>query len=127
MVATILVIDSYEVVRRALCLWLKVEFPSIQIIEAGNYAEAMACIRIQLPNLVIIDILLPGTNGVYAAEQISSLLPRVPIVILTMYEDEEYRDEALRAGATLFIPKREMYKDLIPNIRALLASIKASS
>jgi DNA-binding NarL/FixJ family response regulator len=125
MAATILVIDQYDVVRKALCQWLEVEFPSIRVSEARNHAEALAAIGAQLPSLVIIDILLPGSNGVRATEQIKSILPLVPIVILTMYEDEEYRAAALRAGANLFIPKREMFKELIPSVRALMSKMKA--
>jgi len=75
--------------------------------------------------LVIIDILAPGSNGVSATQQIRSALPQVPIVILTMYEGEAYRAEALEAGANVFILQREMYKELIPNLRALLAKIEA--
>ena len=74
--------------------------------------------------LVIVDILLPGDNGVRGTEQISAILPLVPIVILTMYEDVEYRDQAFRAGATLFIPKRKMFKELIPSLQAQLALAK---
>jgi DNA-binding NarL/FixJ family response regulator len=125
MAATILVIDQYDVVRKALCQWLEVEFPSIRVSEARNHAEALAAIGAQLPSLVIIDILLPGSSGVRATEQIKSILPLVPIVILTMYEDEEYRAAALRAGANLFIPKREMFKELIPSVRALMSKMKA--
>ncbi len=124
MTATILVIDRYEVVRKALCQWLKVEFPSIRVLEAKNHSEAIACMDGHLPNLVIIDILLPGTNGVTVTKQIKSLMPLVPILILTMYEDEEYHAQVLRAGASIFIPQREMFKKLIPCIRTHLALIK---
>jgi DNA-binding NarL/FixJ family response regulator len=125
MAATILVVDRHDVVRLALCRWLKVVFPSARVVEASNSADALACIKVQLPSLVIIDILAPGTNGVSATQEIRSALPRVPIVILTMYEDEAYRTEALKAGANVFIPQREMYKQLIPSLRELLAKVKA--
>lgn len=125
MAATILIIDRHDVVRAALCQWLKVEFPTIRIAEATNSADALAYINVELPSLVIIDILLPGTTGVRATQQIRSVLPLVPIIILTMYEDEEYRAEAFKAGANLFIPKREMHKELIPSLRALLTKVEA--
>lgn len=123
MAETILIVDRYDVVRTALCQWLKVEFPSISVMEATNSMDALACIDIHIPNLVIIDILLPGSTGVGATREIRSALPLVPIVIITMYEDEEYRIAALKAGANAFIPKREMHKDLIPNLKALLAKV----
>ena len=125
MAATVLIVDKHGIVRTALCQWLEVVFPSIRVVEASNSADALACINLQLPSLVIIDILAPGSNGVSATQQIRSALPQVPIVILTMYEGEAYRAEALEAGANVFILQREMYKELIPNLRALLAKIEA--
>lgn len=124
MAATILVIDPYEAVRRALCQWLQVEFPSIHVLQARNESEAITCIDVKLPNLVIIDILLPGNNGVKTTQKIKSLLPLVPILILTMYEDEEYRTEVLKAGASIFIPKQKMFKQLIPIVETHLAMIR---
>ena len=125
MAATILIVDRHDVVRTALCQWLEVEFPTIRVAEATNSADALAYINVELPSLVIIDILLPGTTGIRATQQIRSVLPMVPIVILTMYEDEEYRTEAFKAGANVFIPKREMHKELIPSLRALLTKVEA--
>ncbi len=125
MAATILIVDRYDVVRAALSQWLKVVFPSVRIVEASNSADALAYINDQVPNIVIVDILLPGSNGVSATQQIRSVLPLVPIVILTMYEDEVYQTEAIRAGANVFVPQREMYQELIPSLRALLAKVEA--
>jgi DNA-binding NarL/FixJ family response regulator len=125
MAATILIVDRYDGVRAALGQWLKVVFPSVRIVEASNSADALAHINEQVPNIVIVDILLPGSNGVSATQQIRSVLPLVPIVILTMYEDEVYQTEAIRAGANVFIPQREMYQELIPSLRALLAKVEA--
>jgi DNA-binding NarL/FixJ family response regulator len=125
MAATILIVDRYDVVRAALSQWLKVVFSSVRIVEASNSADALAYINDQVPNIVIVDILLPGSNGVSATQQIRSVLPLVPIVILTMYEDEVYQTEAIRAGANVFIPQREMYQELIPSLRALLAKVEA--
>lgn len=121
MAATILVIDTHEIVRRALCQWLRVEFPSACILEAKEYEDATFYLHERLPDLIIINLLVPGTNGVNTTRQISSLQPFIPIVVLTIYEDLEYQTDALNAGARLFIPKRTMYKDLIPGIRLLLA------
>jgi DNA-binding NarL/FixJ family response regulator len=123
MAATVLVIDPYEAVRKSLCHGLQVEFPSIHVLEARDDIEAITCIDLKLPNLVIIDILLPGNNGVKTTQKIKSLLPLVPILILTMYEDEKYRTEVLKAGASVFIPKQKMFKQLIPIVKTHLAKI----
>ena len=124
MAATILIVDRHDIVRAALCQWLNMVFPSVHVVEASNSADALACIKVLKPSLVIIDILLPGSNGVNATQQIRSVLPQVPIVILTMYEDEVYRAEAFKAGADVFIPQREMYQELIPSLRVLLAKVE---
>ena len=125
MVATILIVDRHDIVRITLSQWLNVVFPLVRVVGAANSSDALDSINVQIPSLVIVDILSPGSNGISATQQIRSALPLVPIIILTMYEDEAYRAEAFKAGANVFIPQREMYKELIPSLRALLAKVEA--
>jgi DNA-binding NarL/FixJ family response regulator len=120
MATTILVVDGYEMVRTALRQWLEVEFPSATVVEAISGTEAIKRIRFQVPSLVIIDVLMPGSIGINATRKIRDALPLVPIMILTMYEDEEYRADMLNAGANVFLPKRQMHTKLIPRLRTML-------
>ena len=120
MATNILVVDGYEMVRKALRQWLEVEFPLATVAEAINGAEAIESIRYQVPNLVIIDVLVPGSIGINATRKIRNELPLVPIMILTMYDDEEYRADMLKAGATDFVSKRHMHSKLIPRLRTML-------
>jgi DNA-binding NarL/FixJ family response regulator len=123
MTTTILIVDGYVVVRAALRTWLEVVFPATQVVEAANGEEALTCIKYKLPSLVIIDILLPGTNGISTTRQIRAALPFVPIIVLTMYEDEEYRTEMMNAGADAFIAKREMHSKLMPRVKMILDTV----
>ena len=124
METTILVVDGYETVRTALRKWLEIEFPTANVLEAINGADAIKCIARQAPSMVIIDVLLPGSNGISATRKIREKLPLVPIVILSMYEDEEYRVDLTKAGANAFIPKRQMHTRLIPRISTMLDAVK---
>jgi len=124
MTTTILIVDGYEIVRAALRTWLEVEFPSACVTEAAGSEEALPTIKFQPPNLVIIDILVPGTNGVRTTQQVRAVLPLVPIIVLTMYEDEEYRTKVMKAGANAFIAQREMYSKLMPEVKMMLDTVK---
>jgi len=123
MITTILVVDGYDAVRAALRTWLEVVFPDARVIEAATGAEALSCIKFTPPSLVIVDVLLPGSNGIRTTRNIRAVLPSVPIIVLTMYEDEEYRMEMMSAGADVFIAKREMHSKLMPEVEMILEPV----
>ena len=64
MPATILIVEDHDNVRRALGDWLKIEFPRCHVIEANSGEEAIGLIQAQSPRLVVMDIRLPGMNGI---------------------------------------------------------------
>jgi DNA-binding NarL/FixJ family response regulator len=125
MATTILVVDGHEMVRTALRQWLEEEFPSASVVEAVSGNEAIERIRFQVPSLVIIDVLVPGSIGINATRKVRDELPQVPIMILTMYEDEEYRVDMMNAGANVFLPKRQMHTQFIPRLRTMLDAVNA--
>ena len=69
---TILIVEDHDDVRRALRDWLELEFPRCRVIEAASGEEAVALIRIESPCLVVMDIRLPGMNGIETTRQIKS-------------------------------------------------------
>jgi DNA-binding NarL/FixJ family response regulator len=122
MPATILIVEDHDAVRRSLRDWLQVEFPQCRVIEAASGEEAMALIRTESPRLVVMDITLPGMNGIEATRQIKASLPSVQIVMLTIHEDDTYRTDATAAGASAYVPKRVMQTELVLTLAALLAN-----
>ena len=125
MAATIFVVDEHDGVRTALRHWLEVEFPLYHVIELISAEEALMRVCFQAPDLVIMDIGFPQQNGIAAVRQLNALIPEVPIVILTILDDNDHRAEAMQAGAAAFISTRKMHEELIPRLMMLLSRVLA--
>ena len=102
----ILIVDDNEMFRRALKEILSAHLGSVDITEAGDGNGVRKRMETQLPDLIFMDVALPGENGLQLTEKIKAESPQIPIVILTNYDTPEYRDAATRAGADGFLSKR---------------------
>jgi len=81
--------------------------PDMEIIgEAENGRETIEKVRTLQPDVVLMDIEMPGMNGIEATRQIKENMPETAVLALTMYEDDQYFFEMLKAGAAGYIPKR---------------------
>lgn len=121
MTATILIVEDHDTVREALRDWVKVEFPQCRVIEAATGEEAIALTRIESPCLIVMDIRLPGINGIETTRRIKAALPCAQIVMLTILEGNSYRAEATSAGASAYVQKQRMHSELVPTMAGLLA------
>ncbi len=101
---TLIVEDNYRF-RQTLRDILSAEFPFMVIEEAGDGKEALKKIEDIMPELVFMDIRLPGENGLYITEKIKTDHPEIMVVVLTSYDFPEYREAAFRIGANYFIAK----------------------
>ncbi len=84
MTATILIVEDHDTVREALRDWVEVEFPQCRVIEAATGEEAIALTRIESPCLIVMDIRLPGINGIETTRQIKAAFPFAQIVMLSI-------------------------------------------
>lgn len=116
----VLIIEDHEAVRRGLRKLLELEFSQIYVIEAASGEEGVQRSLLESPQLIVMDISLPGMNGIEATRQIRKMHPYVPIVIFTVHEDEIYRAEASAAGASAYVSKRTMQTDLTAKLSAYL-------
>ena len=121
MPATVLIVDDHEAVRWGLREWLEVAFPGCRVIEANSGEEAIVLTTTESPRVVLMDINLPGMNGIEATRRIKAALPTAQVVVLTVHEDNLHRADAMAAGASAYVPKRAMRTELIPALTALLA------
>lgn len=119
---TVLIVDDHEMVRASLREWLGMIFPDCTIIEASSGQQAVDLACTQKPNIILMDIGLPGMNGIEATQCIKAAAPQTQVVILTIHEEPEYQADAAAAGAVAYILKRKMSNDLIPTLRRLLAA-----
>jgi DNA-binding NarL/FixJ family response regulator len=116
--ARILLADDHALVRRGVRLILDSEPDLTVVAEASDGAEAIAQARAERPDLAILDIAMPRLTGLQAARELSRILPDLRILILTMYDNEQYFFEALKAGASGYVLKSVADRDLVEACRA---------
>jgi len=114
----ILLADDHAVLRAGLKLLLNSE-PDMEVIgEAADGRETVQASRQTNPDIVLMDINMPGLNGIEATREICRSNPEIKIVALTMYEDYGYVDQMLQAGAISYVSKKSADKELINAIRS---------
>ena len=116
--ARILLADDHALVRRGLRMILDAEPDLTVVAEAADGTEAVAAATAGGVDLAILDIAMPQMTGIQAARQISRSAPDVRILILSMYDNEQYFFESLRAGASGYVLKSVADRDLIEACRA---------
>jgi DNA-binding NarL/FixJ family response regulator len=87
---------------------------------ATSGEEALAQAKVQRPQMILLDLRMPGMSGLEAIPHLRAILPEAAIIILTLYDIDVYRQAALAAGADAFIPKRALHTDLLPAIRRVV-------
>lgn len=115
----ILLADDHTVVRNGLRLILERQ-PSFEVVgEAADGREVVAVAEAQRPDVVVMDIGMPGLNGIEAARRIISAHPETAVAILSMHADEGYVIRALKAGVKAYLLKDSAEADLIAAIHAI--------
>ena len=112
----ILLVDDHPVLRKGLSRLIDSKDEFVVCGEASTAVDGMALIRELRPDLVIVDIGLPGASGIELTKTIRAEYPKLPVLILSMHEEALYATRALRAGATGYIVKQ----DAIDNIAVAL-------
>jgi len=101
----VLVVDDNLLFRTVLKETLNSRFRNIKILEAGDGEKALEEIETSVPDLILMDIQLPGENGLQLTKQIKARYPHIRVAIVTSYDEPEYRDAAYRCKADHYIPK----------------------
>ena len=116
---TVLLSEDHQVVREGLRSLLQ-NLPDIEVIgEASNGGEAVDLSRKLRPEVVLMDISMPGTNGLEATRRIKRELPETRILVLSSYDELDCVDELINSGATGFLTKRSAANQLPEAIRAV--------
>ena len=120
----ILLADDHTLVRAGIRALVE-KLPGVKVVgEAKDGREAILIARELEPDLVLMDIAMPGLNGLEATARISKELPKVRVIILSMYANEEYVREAIEAGASGYLVKRSAAVELEQAITAVAAGEK---
>lgn len=115
----LLLVDDHEIVRAGIRMLFLAESDMEIVGEVGSGEEAIEAVRDLTPDVVIMDVAMPGMTGIEATRQIKEASPDTTVLALTMYDDEQYFFEMLNAGASGYIPKRAAPDDLVSAIRVV--------
>ena len=115
----ILIADDHGIVRGGLRLLLDRQ-PDMEVVaEASDGVEALEQALAHRPDVCILDVAMPRLTGLQAAREIKSHAPDTSVLMLSMHDDERYVFEALKAGASGYVLKREADQDLVSAVRAV--------
>jgi DNA-binding NarL/FixJ family response regulator len=118
----IIIVDDHPLFRKGLEQLINSSDDGFTICgEAGDAAEGMTVIRQLKPDLVIVDLSLPGANGIELVKNIRAEFAKLPVLICSMHDESLYALRALRAGAQGYVMKQEALENVITAIREVLA------
>ena len=115
----ILIAEDHEVVREGVAAILDQEQDMLVVAQAANGQEAVRAFSSERPDIALLDLLMPGLNGVEATAAIRKNFPSARIIVLTTYDGNEDIYRALQAGARAYLLKATSRKDLLETIRAV--------
>lgn len=114
---TVMIVDDHEMVRHGARGYLDVQ-PDITVVaESESGVEAVRLAREYVPDVVLMDLVMPGMDGVEATRQVKDISPRTQIIILTSYHEDEHIFPALQAGAVSYLLKDVRAVELVEAIR----------
>lgn len=113
----ILVVDDHAILRDGIRSLLESQEDILVVGEAGDGSEALEVISTLLPDIVLMDISMPKTNGLEATRLIKERFPHVKVLILTQHDNREYIAPALGAGASGYVLKRSGRREMLNAIR----------
>ena len=123
---TLLLVDNEPLVRYGLHTWLERVGDITVIGEASNGGEAIALAQALHPDVVLMDISMPSTDGVAATAALCASVPQSAVVLLSLHDDATMRARARAAGAVTLVGKQEGVKALLAAIRAAGGQGRAS-
>ena len=118
--AKILIVDDHPIMREGLSTLINLEPDLVVCGEAGDGDSALAALAESKPDLVILDLSLPGITGFELIRQMKKLKPRLPILVVSMHDETFSAERALRAGALGYLMKSEATVQVITAIRCVL-------
>ncbi|MCU1266437.1 MAG: LuxR family transcriptional regulator [Acidobacteria bacterium] len=118
---TVVLADDHQVVRQGLKALLEAE-PDLKVVgEAGDGLQAIRWVELLSPRILVLDLMMPGLNGLDVVRQLKKGVPHTQVVILSMYANEAYVLEALSNGASAYVLKDSSSADLVHAVREAAA------
>jgi two-component system, NarL family, invasion response regulator UvrY len=119
-----LVADDHAVVRKGLAQILCDEFPSATVKEVTNSHEVMEAVKKASWDIILLDISMPGRNGIETLKQLRSEGIKTPVLMLSMHSEDQYAIRVLKAGASGFLNKETATEELLLAVKKVLTGRK---
>jgi DNA-binding NarL/FixJ family response regulator len=117
----ILIVDDNRAFRKILRGIIALKIPSVHIRELPDGKTALKETQKEIPDLIFMDIQLPGENGFKLTKRIKKAHPEIQVIIMTSYDSPEYREAAVEAGADHFMPKHTSTpEDIMEKVGSIL-------
>jgi NarL family two-component system response regulator LiaR len=113
---TVIIVDDHEMVRQGAAGYLEAQLDITVVAEAESGEQAIQLVREHIPDVVLMDLVMPGMDGVEATRQVKDISPRTQIIILTSYHQDEHIFPALRSGAISYLLKDVKAGELVEAI-----------
>jgi len=120
----ILIADDHAIVRKGISQLIREEFAFAEITEATNSHEVIEKIKGKIWDIILLDISMPGRNGVDILKQLRADGIKTPILMLSMHPEEQYAIRVLKAGASGYLSKESATEELITAINKVLSGKK---
>ncbi len=117
----VLVVDDHPIVRQGLVQMIAREQDMMVCGEAESAFEALKAVGASSPDVAIVDLSLKGASGLELLKDIKVRYPKLPVLVLSMYDESMYAERALRAGARGYMMKEEASEKVLTAVRAVLA------
>jgi DNA-binding NarL/FixJ family response regulator len=117
----ILTVDDHPLLRKGIAALVNAEDDMKLVAEASSGEEALEKFRVHRPDVTLMDIQLPGLNGIETISQIQNEFPNARIIVLTTYSGDSQVVRAIKAGARAYLLKRQVHRELLETIRAVHA------
>ena len=118
---TVLIVDDHELVREGVRAFLDAQEDLSVVGEAGDGREALRLVEALVPDVVLMDLLMPGMDGIETTRRVKELSPRSHVVVLTSHHDDAHVFPALRAGALSYVLKNVAASELAGAVRRAAA------
>ncbi len=116
---TVVIVDDHTIVRQGLRTYLELQPDVLVVGEAANGNEAMAVVRDNLPDIVLMDLVMPVMDGVDATRAITAMSPSTRVIVLTSFSEDEKVFASIKAGAQGYLMKDVLPSDLVAAIRTV--------
>jgi two-component system invasion response regulator UvrY len=120
----VLIVDDHAIVRQGLKQLLIDEFHSVTFGEAGDGAAALTQFEHHTWDVLILDIFLPGRNGLELLKEVKGIAPKMPVLVYSMHPEDQFAVRALKLGASGYLSKSNLPEELVKAVRKVMAGGK---